>query len=165
MMLIYVLTTVVMAVSLILQSHPSFDVIRFAGVKPDLLFIAIIYFAYNFGSFYGQVCGFLGGIIQDSISNSPLGFLALPKLIAGFAAGYFGRSVFKGGSLTIMILILVASLVKGGISIILAMIFDVASISSIGVVLSESVYNAFLAIPLFYIFDKIFEFELSKERY
>jgi len=36
MILVYILSAVILAVSLILQSHPSFDAIRFAGVKPDL---------------------------------------------------------------------------------------------------------------------------------
>lgn len=166
MILVYILSAVILAVSLILQSHPSFDAIRFAGVKPDLSFIAIIYFSYSFGSFYGQTCAFITGIFQDANSNSPLGLMTLPKVLIAFFAGFVGRSVFQGSSFTIILIISVASLLKGGLTLIFALIFNDASVASLlHIVLPESVYNAVIAMPLFFIYDKIFEFELSKERY
>lgn len=165
MILVYILSGVILGVSLILQSHPSFDVIRFAGVKPDLIFVAIVYFSYTFGSFYGEVGAFIGGLFQDSISNSPLGFLTLPKVIVAFAVGFFGRGMFQGGALMVMVLMLVASIVKGGLTFVVALTFHEAAAGDIlGVILPESLYNAMIAMPLFYIFDKIFEFELSRER-
>ena len=57
MILTYVFTGAIILVSLILQGHSSFDILRIAGVKPDLVFIAVIYFGYSFGSFYGEVTG------------------------------------------------------------------------------------------------------------
>lgn len=166
MILVYILSAVIMAVSLILQSHPSFDTIRFLGVKPDLLFIALVYFSYSFGSFYGQTCAFIGGIFQDANSNGPLGLMTLPKVLIAFLAGFAGRSVFQGNSFTVILIVFVASLLKGVLTLIFALFFGDASVSSIPhIILPESVYNALISMPLFYIYNKIFDFELSKERY
>ncbi|MCP4138348.1 MAG: rod shape-determining protein MreD [bacterium] len=160
----YIFTALLLIVSLIVQSHPSFDVIRIAGVKPDLQFIVIVYLAYSFGSFYGEVSGFIGGLFHDSISIGPLGIITFPKMALGFLVGMFGRSVMKSNILTVTLLLFAASIVKGIITLFLCYIFHQASVSSvISIILPEAFYNALLAPPLFVLFDKIFEKELERE--
>jgi rod shape-determining protein MreD len=136
------------------------------GVKPDLLFIAIIYYSYSFGSFYGEVTGFIGGLFHDAVSNAPLGLLTLPKVICGFTVGMFGRGILKSNIFTVVLLLFVASLAKGVITLLLAMIFHEAAISDVtNVLLPEAFYNALVAPLLFFLFDKIYEHEISDERY
>ena len=160
----YIFTAVLIILSLIIQGHPSFDVISIAGVKPDLLFILIVYLAYSFGSFYGEVTGFISGLLHDAISNAPLGFLTFPKMVLGFIAGMFGRSIIKSNIITVSLIIFIASLIKGLITLILAYIFHQGSISTvISIILPEAFYNALIAPPLFFIFDKIYEKELERE--
>ncbi len=162
----YILTAALMVASLIIQGHSSFDAIRIAGVKPDLVFIIIVYMGYSFGSFYGEVTGFVGGLFHDAVSNSPLGLLTFPKLAVGFLAGMIGRSVVKSNILTIILMIFIASVIKGVVTLFMSYIFYNAMISSIiSVILPESFYNAILAPPLFFIFDKIFQKELEREGY
>jgi rod shape-determining protein MreD len=140
--------------------------LRIAGIKPDLLFIAVLYFSYSFGSFYGEITGFVSGVLHDAVSNSPLGLLTLPKLILGFLAGFYGRAVFKANMISIALLLFVASLAKGVITLFLAYVFHEASVSSIiSIIIPEAFYNALLAPPLFFLYDKIFERELSREGY
>lgn len=166
MILSYIYTAVIILISLLVQGHASFDVVRIAGVKPDLMFIAIVYLSYCFGSFYGEVTGFVSGLLHDAVSNSPLGLLTFPKVAVAFVVGMFGRSLFKNNILTTSLLLFVASLVKGFITLFLCYVFHEASASSIlSIILPESFYNALLAPPLFYIFDKIFEGELEREGY
>lgn len=158
MILTYVLTGAVILASLIIQSHSSFDALRIAGVKPDLVFIMIVYSSYSFGSFYGEVTGFASGLFHDAVSSSPLGLLTFPKVILGFVIGYFNRSVLKDNVLTVSAMVFLASLAKGVITMILTFIFLEGSISSvINVIIPESFYNAILAPPLFILYDKIFE--------
>jgi rod shape-determining protein MreD len=164
MLFTYVVTALIVTASLIVQGHTSFDVIRIGGVKPDLLFIAIIYVSYSFGSFYGQTVGFISGLFHDAVSNSPLGLLAFPKMVLGFLAGMFGRGVIKENILTVSLLLFAASLLKGVITLFLSYLFHHASISMVlDIIIPESFYNALLAPPLFVIFDKIFEKELERE--
>src|SRR6056297_72426 len=164
MILKYIITGAILLASLIIQGHSSFDVLRIAGVKPDLMFIVIIYFGYSFGSFYGEVTGFIGGLLQDAVSNSPLGLMAFPKMALGLIVGMLGRSIFRENIITIFLLLFAASLVKGVITMFLAYLFHQGSLSMIsGIIFPESFYNALLAPPLFFLFDKIFEQELSRE--
>jgi rod shape-determining protein MreD len=160
----YVFSGVILALSLLVQSHPSFDVLRIAGVKPDLLFIVIVYLAYTYGSFYGEIVGFISGLLQDSVSNSLLGLLTFPKVALGLLVGMFGRSVIKDNIISITLLVFGASLVKNIVTLMLYYIFHQSNVSAvIGVILPESFYNAILAPPLFFVFDKIFQKDLKRE--
>ena len=164
MIVTYVIMGIVAAVSLLIQGHPSFDVIRIWGVKPDLLFIVIVYISYSFGSFNGQVAGFVGGLFHDVVSRSPLGLLTFPKVVLGFLVGMFGRGMFKNTFITIAIMLLLASLLKGVVTLFLCYIFHHGSVSQIlSVIIPESFYNAILAPFLFVLLDKIFEKELQRE--
>ena len=166
MILRYVFTAVIVLISLLVQGHPSFDVLRIAGVKPDLVFIIVVYVSYCFGSFYGEVTAFISGLLHDAVSNSPLGLLAFPKVVVAFVAGMFGRSIFKSSILMISLFIFAASLVKGFITLFLCYVFHEATASSVlSIILPEAFYNALLAPPLFFLFDKIFDSELEREGY
>ena len=164
MLLTYVFTGALIVASLIIQGHSSFDVLRIGGTKPDLLFIVIVYLAYNFGSFYGEVTGFISGLLHDSISNSPLGFLTFPKVVIGFVVGMFGRGILKETLLSVCLLLFLASLAKGIITLFLGYLFHEASIAIVAsVIFTESFYNAILAPPMFLLMDKIFESQIVKE--
>jgi len=166
MIFTYIVTAIIVLVSLLIQSHPSFDVLRIAGIKPDLIFIIVVYVGYSFGSITGQVTGFIGGLFHDSISHSPFGFLALPKLAVGFMVGMIGRSVLKSNIPTVILLLFVSTLVKGIITLFLSYIFTQGDLSSIiHIIIPESFYNALLAPPLFFLFDKIYYRELEREGY
>jgi len=166
MILTYIIIGVLVLISLVIQSHSSLDVIRIFGVKPDLVFIIVVYTGYSFGPITGQVTGFVGGLFHDAVSNAPYGFLAFPKLTIGFIVGLLGRAVLKNNIPAIMVLVLVATLIKGVITLLLSYIFAQGMISSIiNVIIPESLYNAILAPPLFFLFDKIFRGELEREGY
>ncbi|MCL1864540.1 MAG: rod shape-determining protein MreD [Spirochaetes bacterium] len=166
MIIVYIITGILILVSLVIQSHSSLDVIRIFGVKPDFVFIIVVYTGYSFGSITGQVTGFVSGLFHDAVSNSPYGFLALPKLTVGFIVGLLGRAVLKNNVPTIIILMLVSTLVKGIITLLLSYIFAQGMISGIiDVIIPEALYNAILAPPLFFLFDKIFRGELEREGY
>ena len=166
MIVTYIFTAALVLASLIIQGHSSFDLLRIAGCKPDIIFIFIVYIAYTFGSFYGETTGFIAGIFHDAISNSPLGLLAFPKMLLGYLVGFFGRSVFRLNILTVAVLIFLSSIIKGVVTLFLAYLFHTASVSSlVYVVFPESFYNALLAPPLFYLFDKLFEKELARGGY
>jgi len=164
MIVTYIFTGAIIIISLIIQGHSSFDILRIGGVKPDLAFIAVIYFGYSFGSFYGEVTGFISGLLHDAVSNSPLGLLTLPKVILGYIVGKIGRSVLRSNVLTIFLMIFIASLIKGIITLILCYFFNEGAISTVvTIIFPESFYNALLSPLLFLLYDKIFQDALSME--
>jgi rod shape-determining protein MreD len=159
-----IVTALILIISLLIQGHSSFDALRIGGVKPDLVFIAIVYFSYTFGSFYGESTAFLSGLLHDAVSNSPLGLLTLPKVIIAFIVGLMGRSVMKSNILTVALLMFVASIAKGIITMLLAVVFHETALADIArIVMPEAFYNALLAIPLFFLYDRIYENELPSE--
>ena len=163
-MFLYLMTGILVIISLVVQGHSSFDVIRIADVKPDILFIFILYLSYSFGSFYGEVTAFMGGLLHDAVSNAPLGLLTLPKVIIAFVVGMFGRSIMKSSMMTIFILVFAGSLAKGVITLFLCYVFHSASVSSVlSIIIPETFYNVLIAPPLFVLFDKLFEKELERE--
>ncbi len=160
----YIFSGALIIISLIIQGHSSFDVLRIAGVKPDLTFIAVVYFSYSFGSFYGEVTGFISGLLHDAISNSPLGLLAFPKMALGFFVGMFGRTILKSNVLTIFLMVFIASIIKGILTLILSYLFNEGAISTVvSIIFPESFYNALLAPLLFILYDKLFADALSAE--
>ena len=160
----YVLSALLILIALIInRSLDSFSVME---IKPDVLFIIVVYLAYSFGSFYGQTAGFIGGLFLDSNSNGPLGLLTFPLVALGFLVGMFGRSVIRNNFLSVSLLLFVASLIKGIITLCLCAIFSEARLSLVlKIILPEAVYNALLAPVLFFLFDKLYAKELERERY
>ncbi len=112
MIISYIITGILVVISLVIQGHSSFNVLKIAGVKPDLLFIIVVYLAYSFGSFYGETIGFISGLLHDVVSNSPLGLLTFPKMALGFIVGMFGRSVIKSNIITISLLLFIVIITR-----------------------------------------------------
>jgi len=163
MILPYIFSILIALLALVIQGT---EAINIAGKKPDLVFIFVVYIGYSFGSFYGEIAGFVTGLCHDSISRSPLGLLTLPKVVIGFMAGMFGRSVIKNTVPTVMLLIFVASLLKGILMLFLCYIFHQTLLASvIQVIIPEALYNAILSPPLFFIFDRVYRGELEREGY
>ena len=163
MILKYIFTAIITILALVVQSHTSLDVIRVFGVKPDLLFIIVVYFAYAFGAFYGQVVAFASGLLRDSVSGSPLGFLTLPSVFIAFIIGMFGKEILKDNLMNISLMIFAASFVKGIISFLLSAIFLSADVFAIiNIVLPESLYNAIIAPALFILLNKLFADDVNR---
>jgi len=81
--------------SLILQTllAPMMDI----GLsRPDLVLVVVLLIGKRFQSIKGSTAGFLLGLIQDSLTGMPVGITALPKVIAGYAAGKTRSFYFEG---------------------------------------------------------------------
>lgn len=59
------------------------------SVFPDLLFIMSVYIALSAGRNYGQVFGFILGLISDTFGSYAFGASALMWTVIGFFTGYF----------------------------------------------------------------------------
>jgi rod shape-determining protein MreD len=66
--------------------------------RPDLVLIIVLFFGKRFGSMQGSTTGFILGIIQDALTSMPIGISALPKTLAGYAAGKI-KSLHLGGNM------------------------------------------------------------------
>lgn len=95
-------------VSLVLQIH-IVKYVEIASWKPDLLLIAIVMFAIQYGQTAGSSAGFFLGMASDLISGGLLGLSALAKSITGFTAG--GVAKFFQERIQFVLTLLISGLV------------------------------------------------------
>ncbi len=64
--------------------------------RPDLVLVIVLLLGRRFGSNTGSTAGFVLGIVQDALTALPIGITAIPKAIAGYAAGKTARLRMEG---------------------------------------------------------------------
>jgi rod shape-determining protein MreD len=76
----------VIVTALLLQTtvFPELTLLR---VKPELLYLVTVVFAALLGPAEGAVVGFVGGLAQDFLLNTPKGITALTLTILGYTVG------------------------------------------------------------------------------
>ena len=151
--------------ALLLQS----TVLRFVaigGVKPDLSLIILIFIASRTGSMIGQISGFAAGMLQDLISYPPLGFYALIRTIIGAIYGKLQGAFIVDSLFVPILLALAATLMKGILIWLLALIFSVSApnMPLLGAKFwIEAGYNAVLTPFVFALLNMIKLYKISKK--
>ncbi len=82
-----VLAVVVVIVTALLLQSTVFAQLRLLGVRPELLYLVTIVFAFLEGPTEGAVVGFVSGLAQDLMLNEPKGILALTLTLLGYTIG------------------------------------------------------------------------------
>ncbi len=116
----------ILSLSVVLQST-LFGYIAIQGVKPDLCTIILVFIALRTGSMVGQISGFTAGIVQDVLSLTPLGFFALIRTMIGYFYGFIQGSMFARSLFIPIVFVFTATLLKGLMIWVIALIFTVAS--------------------------------------
>lgn len=86
--------------------------ISFLPAVPDLVLICVLYFSFLNGKNYGQVSGFLSGLLLDFLSGSPLGFNCLYRTVIGYLSGVFRRTINSSGFIVPSVIGLLATILK-----------------------------------------------------
>jgi rod shape-determining protein MreD len=136
--------------------------IAIRGVRPDLALIVLVFASLRKGSMVGQWSGFASGLLEDLMNVSPLGFHSLLKTVIGYLYGVFSGNVFVDPFLMPMVLVVVATLLKGTLAGIVSAVFGIAAsgfITFTGRIWIEIAYNGVLAPFLFALLNlfKIFK--------
>lgn len=126
--------------------------VEILSVRPDLLLILVTFIANKNGPGVGQSAGAVSGVLQDLLSLAPLGFYTLVNTVIGFVYGFSKGNVFLDGIVFPMLIVALATLLKGVMFVLVAFIFGIDGVvSSVfsGTFVIEILYNALLA-PLLY---------------
>ena len=86
--------------------------ISFLPAVPDLALICVLYFSFLNGKNYGQVSGFLSGLLLDFLSGSPLGFNCLYRTVIGYLSGVFRRTINSSGFIVPSVIGLLVTILK-----------------------------------------------------
>ncbi|MBU4311021.1 rod shape-determining protein MreD [bacterium] len=127
------------------------------GIKPDFLFILVIFIALHKGPISGAWCGFLAGILLDLFSFAPLGTNALSKTALGFLLGAVAPFLYFEAPFIQGLLLFIAMLLEGIFLFILLSSLHLAlpfSHSFLHIILPTSLYTSLLTPLLFYVFKK-----------
>jgi len=87
------------------------DLISIAGIRPNLLLIATVFYAIQRGSRTGLKTGVFAGILADIFSAGPMGLNTVALGICGYLCGYFARMVYKDSVFTQVVMCAIAGLV------------------------------------------------------
>ena len=82
-----VLSIPVVSVTELLLQSTVFAQMKLLGVKPELMYLVTIIVAILEGPREGAVVGFVGGMAQDFLLNTPKGITALTLTLLGYAMG------------------------------------------------------------------------------
>lgn len=154
-------TLLALGICIMLQST-LLEKIAIRGVHPDLALIVLVFASLRKGSMVGQWSGFASGFLEDLMNVSPLGFHSLLKTVVGYLYGVFSGNVFVDPFLMPMVLMVVATLLKGVLAGIVSAIFGISAsgfITFTGRIWIEVAYNGVLAPFLFALLNlfKIFK--------
>jgi len=146
-----VILMLILGGALILQTT-VLDLIRVAGVKPDLILLLVTFNGFLQGSREGSFFGFTGGLLKDLLVGGNIGHNALAAAAAGYLAGFFGSRFYKDNVFIVIFVTMITSLAGQVVYYVLLIflgIFIPPWHALIFVMLLTSVYNA-LMVPIFY---------------
>jgi rod shape-determining protein MreD len=101
--------------------------LRLAGVRPDLLVLAVVAVALATDATTGAVFGFVAGLVADLLFDLPVGVSALVWTAAGFAVGTVRVYVTSGHPLVHLVLAGAASLTSVWCCGLLLRVFDLST--------------------------------------
>lgn len=160
MMMILVLIAGLLQTSYVFQ-----NMLSISGVAPDLLLVLVTYVGFKRGGMQGQLIGFGSGMFQQFFSAALFGVYAFQFTVVGFVMGLTQRKVFSDNFVTAIVLAVLATLVKGLSLGILSLFFIEISqrfpIYLKNNLLLELLYNAAIAGPLFWLFNRVLSVDVE----
>ncbi len=145
-MLRRVLLLTAVTVVLLLLETSVLGRLRLAGVRPDLLVLAVVAVAMSWGSASGALFGFWAGLVADLLLNTPAGVSAFVYTTIGFSVGVVRTWVVSPRPWVHLTLVAAASLVSVWLAGVALRVLDLSSWSYVaraGVLVAG--YNLLLA--------------------
>ena len=116
----------VLVVAVLVQSTVLAE-LRLAGVRPDLLVLAVVAVALATDATTGAVFGFVAGLVADLLFDLPVGVSALVWTAAGFAVGAVRVYVTSNHPVVHLVLAGAATLASVWCCGLLLRVFDLSS--------------------------------------
>ena len=140
-----------------LQSN-VFSWFHIAGIKPNLFIILILYMGLFIGKGFGFTMGATWGILLDILSGRIIGINGIMLGIIGWLGGYLDKKFSKDSKLTIILMIVGATILfELGICILQGMFLgsNISIPYFLRTIIIESIYNIILFIIFYPILKKL----------
>lgn len=150
---------IVVILNLLLQTV-LFNRIKILGVNPNLTIPIVVALALGFGAYTGGFSGLFIGLLEDILFARVLGVKALVYFVIGFLIGNSEMGINKDDVRTGVVLTGISTICSFVLTILIgSLLGDSFSIGSrIIPLLVEILLNCIMYIPIFILFQKIFEF-------
>lgn len=132
--------------------------LRLFDAAPDLVLVAVIAVAFNSDPETGAITGFAGGFLMDLFLRTPLGVSALTYALVGYAVATVRGGMMRQSRPTWAVLTGVATLVGGGVYLVLASLLGqdgLLSVHSVQVLVIASLLDALIAPLIFPLAQKV----------
>lgn len=135
-----------------------FNSFTIAGVKPNLFIIYILFIGLFANQFLGISFGVVCGLIIDLLYGKTIGITAIMLCAIGYLGSYFDRNFSKENKLTIIFMIIGATIIFEFGSYFLTSIileFEREYLYFFKIVLIETLYNVLIVIILYPLIQKV----------
>lgn len=140
-----------------LQSN-FFNWFTIAGIKPNLFIIFTLFISLFAGVKIGTAYGIFFGLFLDIVIGRSLGVSSIMYGIVGLLGGYFDKNFSKDSRITMMLMVIGATLlyeIGNYIISIIQLSIQIEILSFIKILLIEVIYNVVLTIILYPIIQKV----------
>lgn len=147
----YYLSLPVLALAAALQST-LIPQLRIADGQPDLVLLLVLSWSFRARLEEGLTWAFIGGLLQDLLSLTPLGTSSLTLIVISYSAHTIGQQLYSLNPLAIIILGMFSTLAKYSVSVLLFVLIGLRPdlLSSIRYVLMPTLlYNLLLLLPIY----------------
>ncbi len=147
----YYLSLPVLALAAALQST-LIPQLRIADGQPDLVLLLVLSWSFRARLEEGLTWAFIGGLLQDLLSLTPLGTSSLTLIVISYSAHTIGQQLYSLNPLAIIILGMFSTLAKYSVSVLLFVLIGLRPdlLSSIRYVLMPTLlYNLLLLLPVY----------------
>lgn len=155
-----IITVVLFIVFLIiyfLQANifPNFSI---AGITPNLFIIYVLFIGLYANQTLGVIFGIIIGLFLDSVYGQSIGLSAVMLCVIGFLGSYFDKNFSKDNKLTILFMVIGATIIyELGLYSLKSIIyeFDFELWFFVRILLLEILYNSLLSIIFYPMIQKI----------
>jgi len=137
-----ILNSGILIACIILQST-LLRYIAIYDVIPNLYLIYLVYTSFHNGGLHGTASGFISGLVEDTLSISPLGFHGLIKTVIGSLYSSFNGLIILDKVIIPMLFVLVATVLNRVLA------FAVVSIYSLSVP-AHSIFSKYFLVEIAY---------------
>ncbi len=139
-----------------LQSN-FFTWFNIAGVKPSMFVLFVVFIGLFSNKTLGTIYGIAIGLVVDLLVGTKIGITAVALGIVGFLSAVVDKNFSKDSRVTIMFIVLAATIIYEVVSYILNYIFlaiNVEILNFIKILALEVIYNLILTIILYPLIQK-----------
>ena len=135
-----------------------------AGVQPNLFIVLILFISLFMGKKYAVILGFIFGYMLDILTCKYIGVNALMFVLIGFVGEYFEKNFSKNSKITILLMVMGATVLIETVTYIYKNISSLQLIGFIRLLIIEIIFNVMLTIIIYpilarlgYIVENIFK--------